>query len=246
MALDRKVCLLTGAGGRLGSEFCRRFAAKYAIAAVCRRRGVDGVPDQNQRMFDPLDPGTAVAENQSDIFVIRANLAAAQETTRIVELTMARFGRIDFLVNAAVYYHWSPMIDDDALAMSAEQQFLINAIVPLRLSLAVVRACWRDRQADNAAYNRCIVNVSSTSGLHVYPGTGQSIYSASKAALNYLTCHMADEFRRIGIRVNGVAPTSFPSIVKTETVAAAIDRMMESDITGRLLVLDREREYYSP
>ncbi len=55
------------------------------------------------------------------------------------------------------------------------------------------------------------MNISSTAGIYIYPGHGQSIYSASKAALNYLSMHMGDEFSSIGVRVNALAPTSFPS-----------------------------------
>ena len=88
--------------------------------------------------------------------------------------------------------------------------------------------------------NRNIVNVSSTSGAYVFAGQGG--YSASKAALNMLTCHMADEFAAIGIRVNAVAPDTFPQRVSTESVCDAIARVDQQPISGRLLLLEAEGE----
>lgn len=243
---EKRVVLLTGAGGTLGAEFCRRYAAKYAIVAVCGRRAVAWAPDQNHRMVDPLDPTAAIPENLSPIHTIYANLTTPGEIERIVELTMARHGHIDAVVNAAVYWVFGSMIDSDAHANSAEGQFLVNVIAPMRLAVAVARATWRDRVDENRARNRCVVNVSSTSGVHIYGGVGQGIYSASKAALNYLTCHMADEFSRIGVRVTGIAPTSFPGIISTESVADALDRAIESGPTGKTMVLEHGREYSIP
>ena len=90
--------------------------------------------------------------------------------------------------------------------------------------------------------NRCVVNLSSTSGLYVFPGLGQSVYSASKAALNYLSMHMGDEFSSLGIRVNALSPTSFPEIISTESVADGVRRLIESDSNGRVLVLEESGE----
>jgi NAD(P)-dependent dehydrogenase (short-subunit alcohol dehydrogenase family) len=242
----KKVCLLTGAGGLLGTEFCRRYASKYAIVAVCGRRAVAGVPDQYVRAIDPLSAGADAPENAHPVFTVHADLAVAGQLERAVELAMARFSRIDLLVNAAAHSVWGSMLEETHVVDSIERQFLVNAIVPFRLAVLVARAFWRDRAAENRRHNRSVINISSTAGVHIYPGSGQSVYSASKAALNYLTCHIAGEFQRIGVRAVGLAPTSFPSLLSTESVADAIDRLAESDINGRVLVMDRDREYLTP
>jgi NAD(P)-dependent dehydrogenase (short-subunit alcohol dehydrogenase family) len=246
MALNKKVCLFTGAGGLLGNEFCRRFYAKYAIVAVCGRRKVNDVPDQHHTLVDPLDPAGHKDLNENRLFTIHADLAQPGQIDRVVELALARYGRIDAVVNAAVYSVWSSMLESDEVAASAERQFLVNAIAPFRLSLAIARAFWRNRDAENRKMNRCVVNVSSIGGVKVYQESGQSVYSASKAALNYLTYHMAHEFRPIGVRVAGIAPNSFPGIVPTESVAIAIDRMIDSEANGDLLVIDEEPEGGNP
>ena len=151
---------------------------------------------------------------------------------------MARFEKIDLLVNAAVYSYWAPAVDSNELLDNAMLQFELNVVVPLKLSVLICRSFWRDRQPENRAANRNIINVSSSAGVYVYPNYGQSIYSASKAALNYLSCHMAHEFGQFGIRVNALAPNAFPRNVTTQRVAKSIRRLDQQSMTGQILIVD--------
>jgi 3-oxoacyl-[acyl-carrier protein] reductase len=88
----------------------------------------------------------------------------------------------------------------------------------------------------NKKRNRNIINVSSISGLHVY--RNQGAYAPSKAALNLLTRYQAVEFAEYNIRVNAIAPTGFPSIISTESVADALREMDQSSETGLIKVMD--------
>ncbi|MEH2156873.1 MAG: SDR family oxidoreductase [Nostoc sp.] len=237
----KKVCLLTGAGGQLGNAFCRFYADKYHIVGVYRSKPPN-VPSQQQLFVDPLNPKTKVLENEHPVFAIKADLSDDRQLERIVELTLARFDRIDLLVNAAVNLILAPIIEDNRQLENIEAQFNINVIVPLKLAVMVARNFWRNRVEENTQMNRNVINVSSISGVNIYPGIGQSIYSASKAGLNHLTRHMAYEFQSFGVRVNATAPTSFPSIISTESVVQSIIRLDEGTMTGKVLILDQEGE----
>jgi NAD(P)-dependent dehydrogenase (short-subunit alcohol dehydrogenase family) len=239
--MTKRVCLITGAGGTLGNAFCQRYREKYDIVAVCRRR-VPEVPSQLQEYRDPLASTAMRSDGQDPVFVIHADLTEPASLLRIAELTLARFGRIDLLVNAAVHSLWAPIMDGERLVDSAELQFQMNVVVPLRLSALVARLFWRDRHEENISHRRHVVNVSSTAGLYIYKDSGQTVYSASKAALNYATLHMANEFRSFGVRANVVAPNSFPRLVRTEAVADAIVRLDDDEMTGQTLILDRDGE----
>jgi NAD(P)-dependent dehydrogenase (short-subunit alcohol dehydrogenase family) len=234
---DKRVCLFTGASGTLGSEFCRLFSDHYHIAAVCRTR-LPTVPSQFSHTVDPLNSDNSGAGDPHQVFVIKSDLFDEREIQRVVELTLARFNRIDILVNAAVHSHWSSAVASNALLESALQQFELNVLVPLKLSVAVARAFWRDRGRENTAAGRNIVNVSSSAGVYVYPNFEQSVYSASKAALNYLTCHLANEFSAFGVRVNALAPNAFPGIVPTRRVAQSIRRFDQEAVSGQILIID--------
>jgi NAD(P)-dependent dehydrogenase (short-subunit alcohol dehydrogenase family) len=241
MNSNRKVCLFTGAGGPLGEMFCRMFGAHYDIVAVLGRR-TPNIATQHQWWVDPLAPNTPLAENHSSVYALQADLNDENELRRVVEITLARYDRIDILVNGAAASHWAPMLNGGKLLENAHQHFETNVLLPLRLSTLVADYFWNDRTAENRSNNRSVVNISSTAGVYIYPGQGQSIYSASKAALNYLSMHMGDEFNLLGVRVNALAPTTFPRLIPTETVADSVRRLAESDANGRILILDENGE----
>lgn len=233
----RRVCLFTGAGGRLGNAFCKAYAAQYDIVAVCRRRAPE-VASQDEWLVDPLNPDVELPENDARVYVVYADLEQDGQVERVVDVALARFGRVDLLVNAAAYslWHRQGLVDGDVLLDSLPRHFAVNVGIPLRFAARLAQRFWLPRDEENRAYNRNIVNVSSTSGTRVYPG-GQAAYGASKAALNQLTRHLAAEFRAFGVRANALAPDSFPSIVSTESVAKAIARLDSDTVTGKVLLV---------
>jgi NAD(P)-dependent dehydrogenase (short-subunit alcohol dehydrogenase family) len=237
---ERRVCLLTGAGGVLGDEFCRRWAAEYRIVAVCRTRS-PGVPSQQETYVDPLEPDRELPENAAAVHVVHADLTDPAHVDRVVEVTLARFGRVDLLVNNAAHLGRYPttMVDGEAALADLDAHLRTNVIAPLRLAVRLAQEYWIHRSAENHARNRSIVNVSSLSGVRTFPFRGQAGYSASKAALNSLTAHMAHEFATFGIRVNTVVPTTFPDLVATSAVADAVVELDRGTASGDAVVLDR-------
>ncbi len=145
---NRKVCLFTGASGALGEMFCRMFGAQYDIVAVLGRR-VPQIVTQHQWWVDPLMPNSPLIENRSNVYAIQADLMDEADLRRVVEVTLARFDRIDLLVNAAAVGFWAPMLDGEALLESAQQQFETHVVLPLRLSSLVADYFWRNREAEN-------------------------------------------------------------------------------------------------
>jgi NAD(P)-dependent dehydrogenase (short-subunit alcohol dehydrogenase family) len=233
----KRVCLLLGAGGKLGSAFCRAHADKYEIAAVHGKRAPP-VVSQLQRLVDPLGDEEP-AENRHPIYAIRADLMREEELERVVALTLARFERIDLVVHAAVRTTTAAMLHGARLADSAAAQLHLNVVMPLKLLAIVVRECWQRDDAVNRAANRCWINVSSTSATQVYRGSGQSVYSAAKAGMNMLTRHMAVELESLGVRANALAPNSFPRVVTTESVLDGVRQLDQGTMTGKVLVIDR-------
>jgi NAD(P)-dependent dehydrogenase (short-subunit alcohol dehydrogenase family) len=137
---------------------------------------------------------------------------------------------------------WAPIVGTGSVLDALEDMLTLNAVVPLRMAAAVAQQYWCRAHDNTEIGNPSIVNISSTAGVYLYEGLGQSGYAASKAALNMLTCHLADEFAAFGVRANALAPNSFPSHVSTESVAAAVVRLDKSDLTGRVLVVDSDGE----
>ncbi|HEV2837125.1 MAG TPA: SDR family oxidoreductase [Pyrinomonadaceae bacterium] len=234
----KRVCVLTGASGLLGTAFIERFADQYQIVAVYNQNPVH-YATQEQTFVDPLLPSRKIPENNGAVYSIRADVSNPREIDALIDEVVSRFGRIDLLVNAAAYRVWSHLLDDDAIN-TAEDVLKVNVLGPLRLSVGIANRFWRADPEANVEFNRNIINVSSTAGMFVYPDLGQGIYAMSKAALINLTYHLASDFWDIGIRVNAVAPDTFPGRIPTESVLEAINGFDRSDATGQVLPLYNE------
>jgi 3-oxoacyl-[acyl-carrier protein] reductase len=187
MALREKVAIVTGGGTGLGAavslglaERGARVLVNYAksaeaaeqTAAACRARGVDAV-------------------------AIRGDVSSDADCRALVEAAVARWGRVDVLVNNAGRTTFTPAGDLEALA---DEDFLDIYRTNLLGAYHMIRACAPPmRKAGFGA----VVNVSSIAGL---TGVGSSVaYACSKGALNTLTLSLA---RALGpqIRVNAVCP----------------------------------------
>lgn len=236
---SRRVCLLTGAGGTLGSAFCRRHAGDYDIVAVSHHT-TPLVPSQEASAFDPLAPEAVDPVNEDRVHVVRADLTRADDIDRVIEVALARFGRIDLVVNAVGFARWASLLDRRLLPENLAKHVELNVTVPAAVTVAVTRACWQETVEENRDRHRNVVNVSSTAGVYVYPRLGQAAYGASKAALNFLTMHLAEELLHLGVRANALAPTTFPGRVPTDAVLDGIRCLDASLETGQILVVDED------
>jgi NAD(P)-dependent dehydrogenase (short-subunit alcohol dehydrogenase family) len=191
------------------------------------------------RSFDPVDRSTLGRQPSNSPYLIKANLKNLDEIDKVVDVCLARFGRIDLLVNAAADIRFHGELNYARKYLTgAQDQILLNAITPIVLASAFAENFWKHKCEENRRSNRNIINVSSISGLNIYPGFGQGFYSASKAALNFLTCHLASEYETIGLRANAVCPASFPGTIATETVVDEIIKIDHSMQSGKVFALD--------
>jgi NAD(P)-dependent dehydrogenase (short-subunit alcohol dehydrogenase family) len=122
-----------------------------------------------------------------------ADAAVPEDAARTIDEAIARWGRLDVLVNNAGAGAILPLID--ATADRIARIFATNMVGPSLIAAAAVRHL--------KAAKGAIVNVSSTYGHK--PVAGLSHYAASKAALEHMTRCWALELAPDGIRVNAVA-----------------------------------------
>jgi NAD(P)-dependent dehydrogenase (short-subunit alcohol dehydrogenase family) len=233
--LTPRVCLLTGSAGILGSALMRTLLPRYRVIAIYRNRS----PFSSMRREIEFDPITMAQPYpyQHVPFSLYGDITREADLARIVDAIHWHFGIVDLLVNAAVLYEFGSCLDQAFLA-GAERQFETNVFAPTRLAAKILKAFWQDNPEENRHRRRNLVNVSSTSGVHPVYGRGQALYGAAKAALNHISCHMADEYSRYGVRVNCVCPTSFPGNVAAETVANSILRLDSSDDNGVVISIE--------
>ncbi len=230
----KPVCLITGAGGRLGQDLCHALQEDYQLVAIYRTT----IPN----IFSPLRrPVKRVEEPENEsalsdeapVYLVQADLTCREDVKRVIEVTLARYGRIDALINAAADIKFHGNLRDLWHADDYPQsQMLLNAIVPMQLASAIYQYCWKDQSDENVRWNRSVVNVSSISGLYVYEERGQAFYGVSKAALNMLTLYLSLELAPYSVRVNGICPSKFAGKAATRRVTEAIRNLLTGDSTG--------------
>ncbi|MBR6373188.1 MAG: 3-oxoacyl-ACP reductase FabG [Victivallales bacterium] len=185
VACDRRVALVTGASGGIGSAISRALAAKgNSIAIHCNNDTASA-----EKLAAELASQGAVCE------VFRANLSQPEAAKELVAQVMARFGRIDILVNNA------GCLADATVAFMSDQQWNsvldLNLNAPFRLIRAVAMLMARNR------WGR-IVNIASAAGR--LGSANRSNYASAKEGLLGLTRSAARELAGLGVRVNAVAP----------------------------------------
>jgi 3-oxoacyl-[acyl-carrier protein] reductase len=129
-------------------------------------------------------------------FAVPGDVAAAGVPEEIVRRTLERFGRVDILVNNAVFARSTRF--PELTAEEWREALEVNLTAPFLLTKAVLPAMKAQR------YGR-IVNVSSSAGRTVST-LGGAHYTASKAGLLGLTRAAAKELGKYGITVNAVCP----------------------------------------
>jgi NAD(P)-dependent dehydrogenase (short-subunit alcohol dehydrogenase family) len=231
----KPVCLITGAGGRLGQELCSAFACQYDIIAAYRSRA----PNVSCQLYSRIHSGTGPTGTEAShpsVYCVQADLTRRDDIRRLVEVSLARYNRIDQIVNSAadVKFH-GKLIELWEMEDYARPQLCINCVAPMQLVSAIFQACWKDQPKDNAQWNRSVINVSSMSGMYAYDETSQAFYAASKAALNMLTLHLALELAPYSVRANALCPGRLSDGPSIQRVVEAVEELLEGTATGTVL-----------
>ena len=193
-----KVALVTGGSRGIGESIAKALGQSGAKVAIASRK-LDGVSAAAAR----LRAGGVEVEP------FACHTGKADQIDALVAAVIARFGKIDVLVNnAATNPHFGPMVTGDDAAF--DKTFEVNAKGYFNMAKAVVRHLV-DRGAPGS-----IINVASIVGFTAAPLQG--IYAMTKAAVISMTKTLAVELAPSGIRVNAIAP----GLVDTRFAAAIV------------------------
>jgi pteridine reductase len=227
---SRPVALITGAARRVGAVVARTLhAAGYDLALHYRHSRAE--LDALRAELDAIRPGSTIG--------VEGELADIEHLPRIVEASVARFGRLDALVNNASAFF--PTAIGTTTVAQWNELFASNAQAPFFLAQA---AAPHLKRAHGAIVS--IVDIYAERPLARHP-----VYSMAKAALAMMTKALAKELAP-EIRVNGVAPGAilWPEAGKAyadqqELVArTALQRMgTPEDVATAVLFLLRDAKF---
>lgn len=206
--LDKKVVVVTGAGGGIGREIALLMALQGACVVVndigASLSGDGASSGPAQQVVDEIKAagGQAVASTDS--------VAEASSAERIVDCAVRTFGRIDAIVNNA-----GILRDTLFHKMSADEW---DAVVKVHLYGAyyVSRAAapyFKEQQSG------ALVHMTSTSGL--IGNVGQANYSAAKLAITALSKSIALDMQKFNVRSNCIAPFAWSRMISSIPVKSA-------------------------
>lgn len=179
------VVLVTGALSGIGRAAALAFARENARVVVSGRRA-----DEGRKLAAELGSLGAQAE------FIEADVRFEDDVRKLVDQTVARFGRLDVAVNAAG-------TEGESVPVVEQTPERYAAVFDTNV-LGTLLAMKHELRAMSAQGSGSIVNISSTMGAR--GAAAASLYVASKHAVEGLTKSAALEAAAFGVRVNAVAP----------------------------------------
>jgi glucose 1-dehydrogenase len=184
--------LVTGASQGIGRAVAVRFAEEGAHVAINYVGPVDGA-EQTLKQVEAAS--AARGHDGRDHFTVHADVGLEADIDGMFKTLLARWPRLDCLVNNAGFQRESP---SEALDVETYRK-----ILDVNLTGAVLCA----RHALAHFVSRGGGNIINTSSVHqIIPKPGYLAYSIGKSALAGMTRTLALEFAGRGIRVNSVGP----------------------------------------
>ncbi len=181
--LDGKVAIITGATSGIGARTAEIFAEEGAKVVLTGRRAAEG-------------EAVASRIGASALF-IKADATLEGDWVRVIEGTLAKFGRLDVLFNNA----GGPAPTGSITSVTVEGFDAAMALLVRSVMLGIKHAApilMKQRSGS-------IINNGSIAG-HQAGYSSSMIYGAAKAAVNHLSRCVAMELGEHNVRVNSISP----------------------------------------
>ncbi len=178
--LEGRVAIVTGAAVGNGQAFCRRLAEEGAKIMIA------DIADASEAM-------RIVSENGGEIDAVRVDVTREEETRKMVDRTLERFGRVDILVNNVGLYHEEPF---ELISYKEWRRMLTVNLDGLFLTSKAVLPAMKEH-----GFGRIIALSSDT----IWLGTPYLVhYVTSKMGVIGFVRSLASEVGKYGVTVNAI------------------------------------------
>ncbi|PKB72509.1 MAG: hypothetical protein BZY75_06630 [SAR202 cluster bacterium Io17-Chloro-G7] len=194
--LENKVAIVTGGSSGIGRATCLRFFQEGAKVVVADRNLVGA--EETCHLMEGSD---------RDSMAISVDISKTSQVEGLVSETVARFGKLDSLVNGAAILIRTPSLAEvDELDWDLTMDTNIKGLF-LCCKYAIPAMLVGEGRAgagSGSAGSGSIVNIASMSGVK---GVAYSVpYAVSKAGVIHLTKVASAQYSSQGIRVNSISP----------------------------------------
>ena len=197
-----KVVVITGGSKGIGEGCVRAFIAAGARVVFCGRTEATG--ERLAKEANQLGPGEAR--------FVRCDVSKVEEIQNLIDTTVARYGRLDCLVNNAGWHPSHRPIDD--FSISEFRDLLELNLISIFAACKFALPHLRHTQGN-------IINLSSLVGamgqLHA------TTYVATKGAITAFTKALAIDEAEHGVRVNSISPGNIYTPLWQEAIDAALE-----------------------
>jgi gluconate 5-dehydrogenase len=212
--LEGRVFVVTGGSRGIGLEIAKELIIQGAKVAICARKA------------EALNAAKEIINGGDSLIAVPAHVAKEEDVENLFKTVLARFSRLDALINNVGMNIITPGIadTDTALWQKIIDTNLNGTFMCSRGASKIMREQKKGK----------IVSVSSIAGRRASPAMG--IYGIAKAAIEMLTKVLASELAQYNIQVNAVAP----SMVRTEfsrpfwSNSIILDQVVKTIPLGRL------------
>lgn len=186
------VSIVTGAGSGIGKAIATRLAKHGPVVLAGRRPG-------------PLeDVASGFGVEGQDWLVLPTDISRGEDRTRLIDQTLATFGRIDVLVNNAAIGTCGEL--GTLGEPDIEQLIDINLTAPILLTRLAIQHLQKT--------SGCVVSIGSRAAIDPFPGLGT--YGCTKAGLEAMSRAIRNEYPQIR------AYTVHPGAVETEMLRSIV------------------------